>query len=478
MKKLLAVLISVLFICTSIFSVSVYAEETGMSYDTPIVVIRGIAFTGLTIDEGTPDERESVVLPDSDAITSLVLDVAKTFLFTQKLDVDAIVDVADQAIGSLACDENGNSIHNVSYSKYPLSANHYNNYDDEAPGEWGIYSTAIDYYGAEKVYFFTYDWRMDPTDIADDLHEMIERAKSDNNSDKVDIVCCSMGGIIADCYLYEYGCESVDTIIFDSSTFCGTHFTTDLLQGKILISPEMLKYFVGDLMGNQLFAAILYYSGIFNVVSDFVMKHIVEEYKGEIYDKFLRDVFGTMPMIWAIAQPDEYEACIDFMFPTDELKAQYSGLLSRIDNLYNTLIGMDDLLRSLPSKGVKVAVVAAYNTQMPPLYASAMTTGDSLLESDYMLGRATVADIGRSLGIDYVGDRVSADKCIDLSNVLFPEYTWAIKDGTHIIGDYGTDAAVLIMSILGSKEQPTVNSFEQFPQFMIMTENEELLPLE
>lgn len=478
MKKILAVLISVILICTSFCSVASFAENADMSYDTPIIVIRGIAFTGLTIDKGTPDERESVVLPDSDEITSLVLDVAKTFLFKHKLDVDAIVDVADKAIGSLACDENGNSIHNVSYSKYPLSANNYNNYDDDAPGEWGVYSSAIDRYGAEKVYFFTYDWRMDPTDIADDLHVMIERAKTDNNSDKVDIVCCSMGGVIADCYIYEYGYNSIDTIVFDSSTFCGTHFTTELLQGKIMISPEMLKYIVGDLIGNQFFAAVLYYSGIFDIVSDFVMKNIVAEYKGEIYEKFLRDVFGTMPMMWAISQPGEYEACVDFLFPTNELKSQYAGLLGRIDHLNEVLSGMDDLLRSLPKNGVKVAVVAAYNTQMPPFYESAMTTGDGLLESDYMLGRATVADIGRTLGYDYVGDRVSADKCIDLSNVLFPEYTWAIKDGTHIIGDYGTDAADLIMSILGSEVQPTVNTFAQFPQFMIMNEDEELLPLE
>ncbi len=479
MKKILAVLMSVIMIFASFCTVVSYAETSDMSYDNPIVIIRGIAFAGLAIDEGTPDERESVVLPDSDTITSLVLDVAKTFLFTQKLDVDAIVDVADKAIGSLACDENGNSIYNVSYNKYPLAGSNYpGNYDDDAPGEWGIYSSAVDCYGADKVYFFTYDWRLDPTDIADELHTMIERAKADHNTDKVDIVCCSMGGVIADCYIFEYGYASIDTVVFDSSTFCGTHFTTDLLQGKILISAEMLKYIVGDLMGNQMFAAILYYTGIFDIVSDFVMKNIVAEYKDEIYDKFLRDVFGTMPMIWAISQPGEYQACIDFLFPTVELKTQYSGLLARIDNLYDTLIGMDDLLRSLPANGVKVAVVAAYNTQMPPLYESAMTTGDSLIESDYMLGRATVADIGRTLGYDYVGERVSADKCIDLSNVLFPEYTWAIKDGTHIIGDYGTDAADLIMSILGSKTQPTVNTFAQFPQFMIMTEDEELLPLE
>lgn len=478
MKKIIAVLISVIMICTSFCSVVSYAEETQMVYDNPVIVIRGIAFMGLTIDEGTENERKSVVLPDDDAITSLVLNVAKTLVFEQRLDVDAIVDVGYDALGALACDENGNSIYNASYSQYPYSAVNYPwLYDDSAPGEWGVYSAAIEKYGAEKVYFFTYDWRLDPTDIADELNVMVERAKADNNADKVDIVCCSMGGIIADCFLAEYGCNSIDTIIFDSSAFCGTHYITELLQGKILISAEMLKYFVGDMLGNQMLSAVLYYSGIFNVVSDFVMS-ILNEYKGELYDKFLRDVFATMPMMWAMSQPDEYAACIDFLFPTDELKAQYSGLLARVDHLYDVFIDMDDLLRSLPANGVKVAVVGAYNTQMPPIYESGMTTGDSLLEADLMLGRATVADIGRTLGYDYEGARVSADKCIDLSNCLFPEYTWAIKDGTHIIGHSGTDSADFIMALLGSTEQPTVNTFAQYPQFMIMLDDETLLPLE
>ena len=47
----------------------------------------------------------------------------------------------------------------------------------------------------------------------------------------------------------------------------------------------------------------------------------------------------------------------------------------------------------------------------------------------------------------------------------------AIRNGSHIIGQYGTDSADLIMTILGSKEQPTVTSFEKYPQFMIADAN-------
>ena len=474
MKKIIAVLISIILICSSFLSVVGFAEESSVadaSYDTPIVVVRGMAFGGLTINEGTPAEREAVILPDTNEIVSLVINLAKTYFMEKRLDVDAIVDVADKAIGSLACDENGDSLYNASYTKYPNSAAvHTNLFDDEGVGEFGVVSAAMDTYGADKVYFFTYDWRLDPTDTADDLNVMIEKAKADHNSDKVDIVCCSMGGVITDCYIYEYGCESIDTVIFDSTAFCGTHLTTDLFQGKVVITAEMLKYFLGDLIGNELITNVLYSVGLLDVVADFAMK-IVDEYKGEVYDKFLRDVFATMPIMWAIAQQDEYEACVEYIFPTDELKAKYEGLLNRTNNLHEVMSGMDELLLTLPDKGVKVAVVAGYNSPMPPVYASAMVSGDTVLESDFMLGRATVADLGKTLGDDYVGERVSPDKCVDLSNVLFPEYTWAIRNGSHIIGKYGTDSADLIMTILGSKEQPTVTSFEKYPQFMIADAN-------
>lgn len=474
MKKVIAVLISLVLICTSAFSVVAFAEENNQitgNYDTPIVVIRGMAFTGLTIDEGTPDERESVVMPDQDDIINLVLNLAVTYFTEKRLDVDAVSDVVYKVLGGIACDENGDSVYNTSYSLYPLAMSNYPHlYDDGGKGEWGVAAAAVDYYGADKVYFFTYDWRLDPSDTADDLNALIERVKAEHNSDKVDIVCCSMGGVITDCYIYEYGTDSLDTVVFDSSAFCGTHLTTDLFQGKVLITSDMLRIMLNNMLGNELLPFILYKTGVLDIVADFAMQ-IVENNKDEIYDKILRDIFATMPIMWAIAQPDEYDACIEYMFPTDELKTKYAGLIARTDKLNEIMLGMDELLLSLPEKGVKVAVMGAYNTQMPPVYESAIYHGDGVLETDMILGRATVSVLGETLGDDYVGERVSPDNCIDVSNVLFPEYTWAFKNGSHIIGDYGTDCADFVMAILGCTDQPTVDTFEQYPQFMICDED-------
>lgn len=474
MKKFISVLISVVLIFTSAFSVIAFAEDNDLSdasYDTPIIVIRGMAFAGLTIDEGTPDERESIIMPDKDDIISLVFNLAKTLFIENRLDVDAVAEVANKALGGIGCDENGNSRYNTSYSVYPLAMINYPGlYEDGGKGEWGVAAAAVDYYGADKVYFFTYDWRLDPSDTADDLNALIERVKAEHNADKIDIVCCSMGGVITDCYIYEYGTDSLDTVVFDSSAFCGTHLTTDLFQGKVLITGDMLRIFLANMLGSDIIPYILYATGVLDIVADFVMK-IVEDNKEEIYDKVLRDIFATMPIMWAIAQPDEYEACINYMFPTQELKTKYAGLIKRTDKLNEIMLGMDELLLSLPEKGVKVAVVGAYNTQMPPVYESAVYHGDGVLESDLILGRANVSVLGKTLGDNYKGERVSPDNCVDLSNVLFPEYTWAFKNGSHIIGDYGTDCADFIMAILGCQEQPTVDTFPQYPQFMICDED-------
>ena len=473
MKKIIALLISVILVFTSAFSVVAFAEDNQVTgnYETPIIVIRGMAFTGLTLDAGTPEERGSVVMPATDDIVNVALDLVVKYFINNKLDVDALADVVYDALGGIACDENGDSLYNASYKLYPLAMSNYPHlYDDGGKGEWGVAAAAVDYYGADKVYFFTYDWRLDPSDTADDLNALIERVKAEHNSDKVDIVCCSMGGVITDCYIYEYGTDSLDTVVFDSSAFCGTHLTTDLFQGKILITGDMLRIMLSNMLGQELLPYILYATGVLDVVADLAMK-IVEENKAEIYDKILRDIFATMPIMWAIAQPEEYEACQDYIFPTQELREQYAGLIARTDNLNEIMLGMDELLLSLPERGVKVAVVGAYNTQMPPVYESAVYHGDGVLESDLILGRATVSVLGKTLGDDYVGERVSPDNCVDLSNVLFPEYTWAFKNGSHIIGDYGTDSADFIMAILGCEDQPTVNTFEQYPQFMICDED-------
>ncbi len=470
MKKFVSILLSVLLVAVTAFSSFAATETDAKSYDEPLVIVRGIVFTGLTVDKGTENEHNCLVTPGAGDIVSLVFNLAKTYFTSGKLDADAVIDFADGMLGSMACDENGDSVYNVSVEEYPTAVCNYPDlkaaYEDVGAGEIGIIRNAVDYYGEDNVYYFTYDWRLDPSDLADDLNAMIEQAKSDHGSDKVDIICCSMGGIVTDCYLYEYGYESIDSVIFNSSTFCGTHVTTDLFQGKVLITGDMLKNLVKDLIGIDFFVEMLAKIGIFDKVADFAM-NIIAENKDYIYDNFLRAKFATMPALWALVQPDEYDKCIEYMFPTNALKSQYAGLIARTEHLNSIMQDMDELLLSLPENGVKVAVVAGYNTQMIPVYDSAAYQSDGTLESDLMLGRATVSETGKTLGDNYAGERVSPDNCVDLSDVLFPEYTWAIKDGPHVMGRYGTDIGAFVFELLGCNEQPTVDTFSQYPQFMI-----------
>lgn len=474
MKKLFSVFLAVMLVTLTAFSSIAASENTDASYEEPLVIVRGIAFSGLTVDAGTENEHNCIVTPDACDIVSLVFNLAKTYFTKQSLDVDAVIKFVDKLLGSMACDVNGDSVYNVSAEYYPTAVcNHpyiKENYEAADAGEIAIVRNAVDYYGEDNVYYFTYDWRLDPSDTADALNAMIEQAKADHCSDKIDLICCSMGGIVTDYYLYEYGCESIDSLIFNSSTFCGTHVTTDLFQGKVLITADMLENLVRDLIGVDFIVNILSKIGIFEKVANLAM-NIVNENKEYIYENLLRDTFATMPALWALVQPEDYEKCVEYMFPTNELKERYAGLIERTAHLNDIMAEMDALILSLPENGVKVSVVASYNTQMIPVYDSAVYQSDGTLESDLMLGRATVSETGKTLGDNYTGERVSPDNCVDLSNVLFPEYTWAIKDGPHVLGRYDTGLGDFIFALLGYKEQPTVDTFSQYPQFMIADRN-------
>ena len=73
--------------------------------------------------------------------------------------------------------------------------------------------------------------------------------------------------------------------------------------------------------------------------------------------------------------------------------------------------------------GVKIAVVAHYDTPLAPVYESANFNGDGVLETYQMSGYATVAKYGETLGDDYVPadpKYLSPDRTVDLSTRSIP----------------------------------------------------------
>lgn len=484
MKKLISILLSIILVFSSaVVAFATDTENETIDPDYPLVVCRGMDFDGLTGDLGLETEHNALRPIEAGGVILTLAKCIASAAIAGSFDgfFPPLMDYLDQIMGELACDENGESVYNTTMKKYPLAMSNYPEFFEEHRlepiMEFGIVYGAAERYGAENVYYCAYDWRLSPLDSADELNAIIELAKAEHHTDKVNLVCASMGGAVVDSYIYEYGCESLNKCIFDGTVFCGTYVVTDLFQGKVLITGDGLEYLLYDKLGDSnFFVKILAATGLLDWAANFVMRTIVDNYKDYVYDRFLRDTFCTMPGLWAIVLPDEYEACIEYMFPTDEDKVKYAKVIEHAEELHEMMVGMDDLLLSLPEKGVEVAVFAGYDSQPVPVYERASTQGDSVLESALMLGRAKVANMGSTLGDDYTGERVSPDKIIDLSDVLFPEYTWAFKNMPHVACGYGTQTQDFLFWLVEFDGQPTVTSNPAYPQFMISSADEILVP--
>ena len=445
----------------------------------PVVVVRGMEFHGLWVNYGT-EEQENCMRGVT--VGGVLKTLGKSLLDTPKYKsavtslVNNAVDYCDSIMEKMYCDDNGNSIYDVSVPEYTDAVSNYpelielcyeRNYHER-----GILLSCVNTYGAENCYYFQYDWRLDHRDTADKLNALITTAKNDHNTDKVILLNCSMGGVVTNAYISEYGSGSLAKVLFLSSTFQGTDVATDCLTGKLAITSQSLYNYVIKLTGSKFLASILKYTGVIKAVELLGRSLLKEENKSIIYDYFRRS-FANFPAFWMNLQPEYYEEAVEYMFPTDELKQAHAGLLDKTDALIKIMADADEFIPGLVNDGIPVAVVAGYNIANVPVYENSTLQGDGVLDSRWMLGGATVSAVNSDLGDDYVpadSAKLSPDRCVDLSGVMFPDYTWAIRDGSHVDFIDGSDSGEFLCWLIGFDGQPTVKSNASYPQFMRMTD--------
>ena len=219
MKKILSIILSLLLVFgTTVVAFATETETDVIDPEYPLVVCRGMDFDGLTTDLGLETERNALnPIEVGDIMSTLVKCVGNA---VKEGSIDGIMpplmEYLEYVMGGLACDNNGNSVHNTTMKSYPLAIGNYPDYLEEhsvvAPMEHGIVMEGVDRYGADSVYYYAYDWRYSPAETCDGLNEMIELAKAEHGTDKVNLVCASMGGAVVDAYLYEYGTDSLISV--------------------------------------------------------------------------------------------------------------------------------------------------------------------------------------------------------------------------------------------------------------------------
>lgn len=486
MKKIISVLLC-LSLCFSI-GVQAFAADSQKSEDVPFVLVTGMAVLPLYKDYETQNEQK--VWPiTADAIMPLASSLALPLL---KLCLDKNTDLfynslfksLCQAFDYMRCDENGDSVYNISTPTFPQSMAEYEElYIDEDSDEQGILKAACAEYGAENVYFLNYDWRLDPLEHAASLNALIESIKKEKNCEKVNLACCSMGGTITISYLYKYGHSSVKSLLMLSTAFQGVSAVGDMFSGELYVDKDallrrMINLGKGDLL-EFVYQALMYAAdkaGIADWVADLAQK-LIASMGDDLYDDFLKEVFGTMPGIWALTAAQDYENAKKYMLDESTNKA----LIARSDEyIYNVQKNAKSILDSAKNDGVFVYIICQYNMQALPVSKSSSLNNDLLIDVKFASGGAVCADLGKTLPSDYKQaaddghNHLSADAVIDASTCMYPDNTWFIKDQAHV--DYNIGASTDFLFWLASSEkQLTVFDDSRYTQFMLYDYDENTL---
>ena len=480
MKKALSLFLALVMI----FSVSVCAfaaDENGKKTadSDPVIMVRGMDFMNVKLDPNTKDERAI----NDFSVKTIAPAVFKTlFQLLLKRDkdgaIDTVLDCAYSILKFNTMDENGDPAYNSGMRDYSLCADRYPELLEGKDCELGMVRTWLETYEKKYVYYVSYDWRVDPFVVAEQINSAVTLALKNTGRKKVNIVCASMGGIMTMAYLSKYGYEKVSRCLFLSSTFCGAQVACDVFTGRLNITAENIYNYLSNGSANAFgkFAmGALYKTGALKLLTK-LTDYILENRKDDIYDRVLRPVFGHCTTLWGLICADDYNTAMNFVFGSRD--GVTKTFLKRTDALQAMMKKKDALLHEMVSNGVRINVISNYGSPVTPFCESSDFSGDTILEAYNTSGFATIAKFNKTLGDDYKAANpalLSPDNCVDLSSAVLPEYTYMIKNAPHVAGSYKTEYSDFVMYLLSTNDSPKAGTNPRYPQFMVSDFNKQTL---
>lgn len=477
LKKSLSLLLAfVLVVCSA--SVAFAANEK----PTPVIVVSGMNAYPLLGDNDEsvfPMSNEKIIDDVFKLITPLAASLAKNdWSVFGKYGTAPIHDLFED----IKCDENGDSVYGVHATTFPGNAgNHLDTFADGATNEAGVVHAIANKIGFENVYYFHYDFRMNPLDLADELNETVEQAMAETGSDKVSLFAMSFGGMIATSYIYKYGTENLKNVVYGSTAFNGVEMVGRIFGGDISIKlSDALAYletfarnlgFVSNLIGISAAALDKYAKSVGKTVDDYLAS-LIEVLKYPAYSEVFMDTFAHFQGIWCLMPYGYYEDARENMKDTTELSDSFVANVE--DYLFNVQAKNEEIIKAAQADGVNVSIIGAYGYAGIPLTDASQNRTDTLIDTYLMTGNCVVAPMGKTVNdLEYSKENactqhnhISTDGIIDASVGFIPETTWVIKYMGHVEYDIATQASALAVWVVTSEEAVDVHTDARFPQFV------------
>ncbi|MBQ5969150.1 MAG: alpha/beta fold hydrolase [Clostridia bacterium] len=479
-KSVIRKTLSILLCLTLIFSFSAVAFATPDV--TPVIIVSGMGSRPMTDAETGkqifPPEAGPIVKGVFLALGPVLLALMRSPALFDKYGAKQL----HEMLGGLACDEDGNSVRPVESMLYPESVDHYKaEFENETKTEVGMVRKFGESIGWENTYFFNYDWRMSPLDIADDLDVMVQHVKEEKNVDRVDIIALSMGGCVMTAYLAKYGSDSIHNLVMASTAFQGVDMVGALFTGDMQLTvTALLDYFVPFLASLNLkvlpkvlarMSAAAKKDGM--ETTNAYLQDVVNGIQPAIYEQILMDTFARSLGVWSFIPADQYDEAKAYI-------AQYAtvsdAFMEKAEAMRDVQVNAEKLLKKACENGTNVYIVGAYGFAGIPVTSKAENHTDNLIDTYHMTGGCTVAPYGKTLndveGVTVTNGcgnkshyHVSTDGVIYAGACMFPETTWIIKGMSHVEFGYDHETSDLALWLTTAKDPVDIHTDARYPQF-------------
>ena len=488
MKKIISIILVLVLMMSLAAPAAAWTDPNATRSQIPVIRISGdgeplynsdgekiMHFRGLL--ESKPEDEDE----EDNAVLEAVANVLQPFLIEGILQdkwdnyyANLQKEISD-IFGDALLDKNGEPINGTGLSESRINYMNQRKTEDRKLGRG--------YYNVDD-YWFNYDWRLDPLEVADDFNDYIKTIKTTTGSEKVSIVATCLGTNIVTAYIAKYGTGDLHGVTFDGGVAYGSEVLSESISGKFKVDGNAIERVLVDCANYGLFDVgefalatidLLTASGVLDGIVGVTKEYIYYKVVEGVTSALALSTFFTWPNYWGCVTAEDYETAKNYVFGPEgsEKRQEYAGLITKLDN-YDELVRqrIPEIMQSIKKAGVNLGIMAKYGSQMIPVTESSAMISDQIASVYRASYGATTSTVYEPLSDDYIAGRIekglgryiSPDKQIDASTCMFPDNTWFYKGATH--SNWTSYEMKIMYDVATADRQLTVNDFE-YTQFIV-----------
>ncbi len=339
----------------------------------------------------------------------------------------------------------------------------------------------------DGLYYFEYDSRLSPIDIADQLQEFILKVQEHSGSERFELVGASYGGTIVATYLNEYPemHQYIDSCLLSVPAYKGFSVLGEVYSGDFYIDHDTITQYAYVGMDNEdlgLFLSVLNKSGFLEFFLESLLLPGAKAIAMDAARDVIHDTLGTIPSFWTFVPEEYFYDAMKNIYGESytDPNHEYAGLIEKATFYQEEIMQkLDEIYINAANNGIKMNIICKYGRPPMPISEKGSFQSDgSVSVTDVTLG-ATASKYGETLPKDYQQalypeyNFLSPDGCIDASTGIDPLHTWYVRGLEHTEKNAGFNELIDYIVY----EDPDVFSGSVFPQYTKAMPDGSLAPI-